>query len=79
MSAELYEMSLGRDSAVSLESVPMVTNWMGGRDADSRAALPAAVTWGHFSNAICLDAIFMAKARQVGKPQSLQLVFGRCL
>ena len=57
----------------------MTTSWMGGREDDSSAALPAAVTCGHLSSETCLVAIFMAKARQVGKPQSLQFVFGRCL
>jgi len=59
--------------------VPILTNLIGGAEADSKAALPSSVTWGQASSEALPLASDMAKARQVGAPQSLQLVLGKCL
>ena len=52
---------------------------MGGAEAASSAVLASSLTYGHLSSSVPFWASFMAKARQVGKPHSLQLVLGRSL
>ena len=56
-----------------------VTSRMGGAAAASSWALAASLTYGQAASSACLAASFMAKARQVGKPHSLQLVCGSSL
>ena len=45
----------------------------------ARAALDSSDTWGQAARSACLAASFLAKAKQVGKPQSLQFVRGSSL
>ena len=49
---------------------------MGGAVASLRVERASADMWGHFSMGMAPEATFMAKAMQVGLPQSLQLVLG---
>ncbi len=58
---------------------PMVTSLMGGAEAASSASLASSLTYGHLSSSVPFWASFMANARQVGKPHSLQLVLGSSL
>jgi hypothetical protein len=52
---------------------------MGGAEASSRFAFASSVTWGQALNSALPEARFIAKARQVGTPQSPQFVFGSSL
>ncbi len=55
---------------------PMVTSFCGGALAAPSSSFDSSLTCGHSSMAACLEATFIAKARQVGTPQSPQLVCG---
>ncbi len=59
--------------------LPMVTRRIGGAAAASSDARVSSVTYGHFDSSVPFCASFMAKARQVGKPHSLQFVWGSSL
>ena len=52
---------------------------MGGAEAVSNWALASSVTYGQADSSACRAASFMAKARQVAKPHSLQFVCGNTL
>ncbi len=58
---------------------PIVASLMGGADAASSAVLASSLTYGHLSSSVPFCASFMAKARQVGNPHSLQFVWGSSL
>src|SRR5512136_3360813 len=53
----------------------MVTSLMAGARASSSSALASGERWGHLSSELPPEASFMAKAKQVGKPHSLQFFF----
>src|SRR5512136_1160575 len=53
----------------------MVTSLMAGARASSSSALASGERWGHLSREVPPEANFMAKAKQVGKPHSLQFFF----
>jgi len=62
-----------------LSPLPMVTKRIGGAAAAASWAFASSVTSGQAASSACLAANFMAKARQVGYPHSLQLVLGKSL
>ncbi len=80
-----WNFSSWRNITVSLpilrafSPAPMVTSFCGGWLAAPSWSLDWSLTCGQASRAVCLDATFMAKARQVGTPQSPQLVRGSSL
>ncbi len=53
--------------------------WIGGADASASCSLASSETYGQLSSSALPEARFMAKARHVGTPHSLQFVFGRSL
>ena len=59
--------------------MPTVISLMGGADAASSAVVASSLTEGHLSSSVPFWASFMAKARHVGNPHSLQLVCGSSL
>ncbi len=85
MPAGRWNFSSWRNMTVScptsklFPSGPILTRRMGGAAASDMAALASSVTCGQSVRARCLAATCMAKAMQVGRPQSLQLVLGRFL
>ena len=58
-------------------SSPTLKAFMGGAVASDRVDRASADMWGHLSMEMAPEATFMAKAMQVGLPQSLQLVLTR--
>src|SRR5665647_2928869 len=62
-----------------MSPAPTVTFRMGGAAASPSSAAASAETWGHWESSAFPEASCMANAMQVGKPQSLQFVFGKSL
>src|SRR4030042_3287508 len=52
---------------------------IGGAADSANWVFASGVTYGQADNSTCLADSFMAKAKQVGKPHSLQLVWGSSL
>ena len=63
----------------AVSPTPTVTARIGGAAAADSAAFASSETCGHDASSACPCASFIANARQVGTPQSPQLVFGRFL
>src|SRR5574341_2151424 len=72
-------MHISSPTFPALSPVPSVMPRIGGAADSPRIFFASSDASGQESRLACLAASFMAKARQVGWPHFLQLVFGRCL
>src|SRR5512147_3090198 len=72
-------MHISSPTFTALAPVPRVMPRIGGAAASPRTFFASSDASGQESRLACFAASFMAKARQVGCPHFLQLVFGRCL
>ena len=72
-------MQISSPTLTALSPTPMEMPLIGGAADSPSICLALSEASGQASRLACFAASFMAKARQVGCPHFLQLVFGKCL